>query len=247
MWEKLCYGLRLMGVGLASALLPAPERDRLRRDQGVEPSRWSFAVGMVQLICGTGMFLVGGLAFAAGQSTALSLGLLELYQPGLSTTHFQGAGLVGWLTWFLHPAAWLYGAIAVVGLVRVVAFVAAREAVAEPIVLVSLRLAQRWGERRYVRRREQTLGPVRRDRILPGSDERELIVLSCRDKPDWREEVTIEIEGRFYRLTDVEERVEGEWASVAYVLRETDDSTLIRRLIRYDPPPIVAPSGGEPH
>ena len=163
------------------------------------------------------------------------------------TRSSSSAGLVGWLTWFLHPAAWLYGAISAVGLVRVVAFVAAREAVAEPLVLLSLRLAQRWGEYRFVRRRERTLGPARQDRILAGSEEGELIVLSCRDKPDWREEVTIEIEGRFYCLIDVEERVDGEWSSLAYILRETDDAALIRRLIRYDPPSTVVPSTGEPH
>jgi hypothetical protein len=235
MRSRLERALRVAAAGIAAALLPSPERERLQREHDISPPRWSFAIGLLELIGGTWLFLAGALAYVAGQSTMLSLGLLSHWQPGLSTTHFRGAGLIAFLFWLLQPAAWLYAFVATVGLVRVVAFTATREAVGEPVVVVALRMLQHSRRRRAARRRERELGPIRPDRI-ERDDAGRLVVVSCREKPDWRDEVTIEIEGRFHRLVAVEERPHGDGLELAYVLAEVDESELIRRLIRYAPP-----------
>ena len=58
-------------------------------------------------------------------------------------------------------------------------------------------------------------------------------VLSCHPKPDWNPRVTIEIDGRFYRLLRTEERQDGPWWVHAYVLGDYPENEVIRALVRY--------------
>ena len=54
----------------------------------------------------------------------------------------------------------------------------------------------------------------------------------------WTAATTIEIGGRFYRRVGVEERPDGPWESIVYRLREAEiGAGVIRRLVRYEPPP----------
>jgi hypothetical protein len=64
----------------------------------------------------------------------------------------------------------------------------------------------------------------------------DLVILSCREKEGWRSAVTIEIDGRFYRLTGVEEVADGPYRALAYRLAPISSGALIRRLIKYTPP-----------
>jgi hypothetical protein len=235
-WSALRNAALAFTAGSASALLPSPERERLARKVGVDPPRWSLALGSLELGAGTASFMVGGIRYVTGQATVLSLGLLERWRPGLSTADLQATGLVAWFGWLLHPAAWLWAGIALVGLVRVLAFAAAREAVAEPWVWGLLRVAQAWDARRFRRRHAARFGPDRPDRVLQADDGRRLTVIASREKPDWRDGVIIEVAERFYRLADVEERAAGGWTRIVYTLREIEAGGLIRRLVRYRPP-----------
>jgi hypothetical protein len=220
-------------AGWVAALLPPPARDRLAREHGVDVPRCSLALGLAQLALGLLGFMSGGIAYMRGASLSLSWLLIENWEPGVSTTDMQGGGLVSWLGWFLHPLAWLTGFVALTGLVRIVAFVATREPVAEPLVWLVVRLREAFVRRRDSRRRERDLGPPRPDRFVEDPDGR-LVLLSCRERPEIHGGVTVEVDGRFWLFESVEDRPDGEWTCRAYRLRRQQEGELIRRLLRIE-------------
>jgi hypothetical protein len=225
---------RWLADGLLVAILPSPERDRYARDREIDAPRWSFAVGLLQMAAGTFIWFRVGLAFIGAGTDDLTRVLLENWWPGLSTTHLQGVGLVNWLTWCLHPVSWPFAYLGLTGLLRCAAFGISREALGEPVVWAGMRLAQTTARRRREKRREADLGPVRPDRIR----EREqggVWVLSCREKPEWNDLVTIEIGDRLFRLDGVEELREGSRVTIVYALRSEAPNAVIRRLVRYVP------------
>jgi hypothetical protein len=221
--------------GLLIAFLPTPERDDLARDHGHSAPRWSLLVGLIQGPIGAALFVSGGLAFMRGSASILSWGMLENWQPGLSTNEIRATGVIGWLAWFLNPLAWPPAYIAMIGLARALAFAITREAMGEPLVIATIRLTQAWKQRSRIRRREEALGPIRPDKLLREGDD--LVILASREKAGWREAVTIEIKGRFYRLTGVEEVADGHHRAIAYRLASQPPGALVRRLVRYTPPP----------
>jgi hypothetical protein len=186
---------------------------------------------------GVALFMAGGLAFMRPATTDGSMTLLENWWPGLNTTHFQGLAILNWFAWFIHPMSWPFAYLALVGLARCVAFAISREAMGEPIVWAVLRVWKHARARSATRRRESRLGPMRPDRVLSGRGP-DVFVVCCREKPEWTAATTIEIEGRFYRRVGVEERPDGAWSSIVYRLREAEiGAGVIRRLVRYEPPP----------
>jgi len=230
--------------GLLIAILPSPERDNLARKHGHNAPRWSFIFGLIQGPIGAGLFIVGGLAFMRGASVIMAWGMLENWQPGMTTNDIRATGVIGWIGWFLHPLAWPPAYLAMVGLVRCCAFAITREAMGEPVVIAAMRLTQLWSKKQRLKLREAELGPIRPDRLLKRNDN--LVILTCREKPEFRQEVTIEVEERFYRLTGVEERQDGQYRTLAYRLAPTERGAVIRRLVRYVPP-RTAPRDGIPH
>ena len=223
---------------LLAAMLPSPERERYARDRALDAPRWSLGVGSVQLVAGTLLFLVLGLGFIRTGSVAGGWYLIRNWQAGLTTQHMQGMGLIHWLAWFVHPVSWPLVYVAVIGLVRLVAFVATREAVGEPLVLAGMRIVQRRRARKAELGFQQRLGPFRRDRIVPVGD-RELLVLSSREKPEWTDTVTVTYDGRYFKCVEVGLQPDDAWQVLAYRLREEPPGAIIRRLVRYD-----GPSGG---
>jgi hypothetical protein len=221
--------------GLWIALLPSPEREDYARRHGHDAPRWSLGFGFVQGGLGVALFVIGGLAFMRGSASILSWGMLESWQPGLTTNEIRATGVIGWLAWFICPLSWPPAYLAMVGLVRCATFAITREAVGEPLALATLRLIQALRLRRNQRVREEELGPVRPDSIaLENGD---VVVLTSREKNCWEEEATVEVAGRYYRLVSVEERTDGDSKTIAYRLREAASGNVIRRLVRYSPPP----------
>lgn len=221
-----------MFAGLVTALLPAPERDRLARQWGVDPVPWSFGLGLVQSVLGSLLFLVGAHTFAVGPMP-LSRLLIESWIPGLVSEHFRGSGRV--LLWFFHPMGWLYAGMACMGVLRCIVWTSTREAVGEPAVWAVLRAVQGIRDRRSIARRERHVGPVRPDRVVE-QDDGSVIVVACREKPEWNERVTIKLGDGFYRLLRVEERPDGPYAAIAYHLNPVESNHVIRRLLSYTPP-----------
>jgi len=223
--------------GVVLALLPGPERDRIARETGLDAARCSFLLGLVEGLTGLSLYVLGGLAFMRASAAGASMAMLEHWWAGLTSAHFGGAGVTSWIVWPLVPAAWPSVYLAVVGLVRVAAFVITREAVGEPAVIVILRGVQRFRRTRARARKLRELGPERPDELDPlGSGWR---VLTARPKVDWGEQTTVEIDGRHYRIADVAEIRRGPWTSIAYRLEPQPDHAIVRRLVVYDPPTDV--------
>lgn len=219
---------------LLVALLPSPERERRAREHELDAPLCSFLFGLVQGAVGLFLYLWAGLTFMRGSAGAASLLLIGNWFQGLSTEHIRATGLISWLAWLIHPIGWPLAYLALVGLIRVVAFAATREAVGEPLLLVGLRSVQRVVARRRRERFLRRLGPPRADRLV--RREREWLVVSCREKPGWDETATIEIGERHFRVTGVELRDAGSWESVVYRLAPEPDNAIIRHLVRYAPP-----------
>lgn len=235
--EMLVAVVRHWWFGSWCALLPSPERNRLAHEHEIDAPVWSFELGLFQALAGGTAFLVGGLEFMRPASGDQSLLLLRNWFPGLSTTHFQGLGLINWFAWFLHPLSWPLAYAALVGTTRCIAFATTREAVAEPVVWLALRSWQK--TRATVARRsfESRLGPWRPDRLETNPrDTREIAVVTCREKQAWSPVATVAIGERYYRLLGVERREDGEWLSLVYRLREQHPGGIIRRLVEYRPP-----------
>lgn len=252
MFRLVAQVLREAVLGLGSALLPDPERRRLAERTGVNPPRWSLLVGAVQVVAGLTLYVARGLAYMCPAMTEQGMLLLEnwdgLRDSGhqVTNTMINWGGLLTWFAWNLQPEAWLYLAVLLIGIARCAAFAITREAVGEPAVWAGLRLGQLLRRRARARRRETALGPPRPDRFVPGRDG-ELVLLTTREQAAWNERVTIEVRGRFYRLERVEDRRDGPWMAIAYVLQEQPDEEVVRGIVLYEewsPPPPASGSRG---
>ena len=226
-------------LDLLAAFLPSPERDELVR-RGADPLVWSLVLGLVEFLAGGSLLISNAIASFQEMANANAAFVLEKMDPqALSSTAnrmaITSSGPILWLTWVARPTTWLLASIPVVGIARLVTFGINHDSVGEPLVWLPLRIWQLVRRRLAVSRDLLRFGPERPDRVLrePGCD---LVVLSCRPKPDWNERVTIEISERFYRLHRAEERQDGSFWAHAYLLREAPDNEIIRALIRYEPP-----------
>lgn len=222
-------------LDLLAALLPAAEREALVR-RGAEPLLWSVLLGLAELFLGTSLLISDAIAWFQPLSDTVAGQIMEMDPRALAGRPEVGhVGAVIWLSWMLRPFTWLLASVGLVGMARLVAFGVSREVVGEPLVWAAVRITQAAGRTLSGSRDLLRFGPERPDRVIhePGGD---LVVLSCRPKPDWNERVTIEIDERFYRLRRVEERQDGTWWAYAHLLRESPDNEIIRALIRYDPP-----------
>ncbi len=227
--------------GLVAALLPRPENERLGHAWEVDVAPFSMGLGLVEAVVGGLGFLFGGIAAMTGDIELLNRLLVENWFPGLSTTHFQGAGLVALLIWCTHPLAWLLALCGITGMVRVFTFVTTREAVGEPLVWLALRLVQAVRRSSTAAARLRRLGALRRDRLVWGRDGA-LVILTCRDRPDWSDSVTLELDGRFFRLVDASDRVEGAHLVVAYRFAELGEHGVVRCPLAYRDTGEVAPA-----
>ena len=227
-------------LDLLCALLPAPERAELARRHGADPYWWSLILGFGELFFGGKLLLGSGLAYFEAQSAAMATYLVEKVDPR-ALDSFEAklavtqSGTIMWLAWALQPMTWLFACLALTGIARLVAFAVSHDAVGEPLVWLGLRLAQLWRRPLKGLRSRFRFGPERPDLLLQerGCD---LVVLSCRPKPNWNERITVEIGSRFYRLQKSEERPDRGFRAHAYLLKESDSSEVIRGLVRYEPP-----------
>ena len=226
-------------LDLLAALLPAAEREELIRRDGAEPFVWSAILGVLEFYLGGKLLLANAIAYFQTETDKIATYVVEQMDPR-QLASFENrlavtwSGSVVWLSWALHPLTWLLFSIPLVGIARLVAFGVNRDAVGEPLVWLGLRMAQ--AVRRFFGSldRRRRFGPLRPDRVLRGKGS-DLIVLSCRPKPDWNERITIEIGERFYRLQRVEERRDGAWWAYAHLLQEADPNEIFRGLVRYEP------------
>jgi len=219
--------------GLVVALLPYPENQRLASAWGVDAGPSSALLGVIESTVGLGLFFFGAVEAVEGGSLLLSGLLLENWSPELSTQHFQGGGLIALMTWLIHPLAWLFMLIAVTGAVRIAAYVASQQAVGEPLLWLVLRTTQALARLATAAKRSRDLGPLRPDRQGRGAG-CDLEIVTCRERPEWTDGTTLEIEGRFFRpIAAGQEVADGPHWAIAYRFRELEPNAVIRGLVHY--------------
>lgn len=227
--------MRDLLFGLFAALLPAPERDDFARRHGVDPAGPSGLLGLAEFFVGGAALVSNALTFfqtVAERNANLFVDLVEsakMSQEELNS--YMLSGVANWLEWLAQPWTWFLIMLPVVGVVRMATWWLNQEASGEPLVWAGLRIVQSLQRRAEASRDLLRYGPERPDRVETGPDG--LTVLSCRPKPDWNPRVTIEIDGRFYRLLRTEERQDGPWWVHAYVLGGYPENEVIRGLVRY--------------
>lgn len=228
--------MRDLFLGFLAALLPDPERGAFSRRHGGDPAGWSLFLGLAELLGGGLVMVSNGIDFfrtVAERNARMFVDTVE--SASMSREELRGymlSGVANWLEWLAQPWTWLLFLIPATGLLRLVTYGLHHEASGEPLVWAGVRLWQLAGRKLGQSRDLLRYGPERPDRIVPSPGG--LTVLACRPKPDWNPLVTIEIRERFYRVLKTEERQDGQWWVYAYVMRETEESEVIRYLIRYE-------------
>lgn len=229
---------------LLALVLPDPERRRFALATSLDVPFWSFLIGLVEFIFGA-VYMVHDALSTIARITAETMALAA-QDPNFGNTFeerlaLNWSGALNVLLWLAMPFTWFLISIPLVGMMRLVSFATAREASGELLVWAPLRIAQLLRGQQQTVAKRQRFGPPRPDRFVtePGAD---LVLLTARPQEEWNEAVTIEIDGRFYKMVSVEERrPPGErWDVYAYKLNEEPENALIRRLVGYRPP--VSPS-----
>ncbi len=226
--------LRFVILGLMVALLPSPENQRLGARWGVDVAAYSIILGIVEVASGGLLFFFGAIAAITGTSPLLGIVLLENWVPGLNSVHFMGVGLLALATWLVHPLAWFLALVGLTGAVRVFAFVVGRESVGEPVVWLILRIGQLAHRRAIGAIRARGLGPLRPDRLEYDGDTG-LRIISSRERPEWVEGTTLELNGRFFLYADVGDVMDGIHCAVSYTFTELDCNEVLRNPQPYRP------------
>jgi hypothetical protein len=230
-------------ASLLAALLPEPERGALVRRHGGDPPRASMLVGATQFVLGARLVHDSVMSHLRRGAEAMSVEFLRLAETrqvrGEEALGLTWGGAVLWLDWLLRPTSWLLLSLPVVGLLRAAAYLGPREAIAEPSV---------WAAARIVRAARRALGAasVRAefgDAAAPDEVSVEgdavLLVHTARPRAEWNDAVTIEVDGRFFRVARHDEVHLHGRRRHRYRLAAAGEHDVIRRLLRYELPPPV--------
>jgi hypothetical protein len=244
---------------LLGALLPEPERSAVYRRLGGDAA-------FVSLLLGIGEF-VGGVAWVYESAMGVlrpladrvaSAFLAEAERRSLGpddTIGFTLGGAVLWLAWLLRPTSWFILSVPLVGLLRVVAFLTTRQAIAEPTVWAAARLAAFARRRAAAARELASYGAAAEPDEVEADGATDLLVFAARQKPDWTSLATIEVAGRYYRVAALDSVDEAGRRRYRYRLREAPEHEVIRKYVAYEVPksgvrwdvgPPSAPRTGEP-
>ncbi len=232
--------MRDLLLAFFAALLPAPERGRFAERWGVDPAGPSGFLGLLEFLIGGPVVVANAITFLdtiSKRNAALFVDILENKRlTDAEKISYGLSGVANWVQWITQPWVWLLISIPIVGIVRMVAWGVNSEASGEPTVWAGVRIWQAIQRRLGASRDRLRFGPDRPDRVifLGGGPANGLTVLSNRPKPEWNPRITIEIDGRFYRLLSVDERQDGAWWVYAHVLGEFPENEVIRGLVRYE-------------
>ena len=222
-------------LSLIAAVLPAGDRRRLSRRYSLGLNGASLFVGATQVMVGGAVWAYGFLIYGGRISNLQTAAAGMNVEPSESLPTLMFAGPLTFIAYLLTPVGLLLAYITLTGVMRLVVLGTVREPLGDPLLVLVL-----WGGRSFRRgsvRQAQLarLGPERPDRIKE-EGALDLVVLSCREKPEWNKRVTIQIGSRFYRLRGVGERQDGAQRAITYHLREADPGEVVRGLVRYDGP-----------
>jgi hypothetical protein len=229
--EKMPYNFLL---GLVLVLLP----QRLRRnyfpgwDGNIQHA--ATVSGIAQSLAMLVLIILGFFYHMNSRLGMLSEALIAKdAATAMSGTGVQfGMGFTSLLEYLLKPTTLVMQYFALEGVVRIFGAMTTGEVVGTlPLFVVDWVI-----QKRKARIAEKKLGPIIPDEVRSapiGEDNYELMVASCREKPDWNHLTTISYRDKLYEVAD-------HFCGAAprpylYLLRTAPLDKVIRGLIHYDP------------
>lgn len=227
-------------ASLLGALLPSPERDAVARRHGGDAARASGLLGVVEFVVGLDLLYDSSIAWFQAITNEVTDAFLQVAaRNSLSSGDalgFTWSGAVIWFYWLLRPATWLLISVPAVGLLRAAAYLTTRQPIAEPAVWAAVRLIQVARRALAASSERVEFGPAARPDEVEVDDD-DLLVYTPRPRPEWIPAATIEIAGRFYRVAALDETLRRCGRRHRYRLTPAGEHDVIRRLVRYEPPP----------
>jgi len=222
--------IHLVASWMAAFLVAAlPERLKTRepaREFSTVPAH--VASAFAEVLIAVVAFIAGLVAYVEGFSREAGFVYLT-NRPTLSPGEFFGIGVIGYLSYLLHPGALLALYCFAEGILRALEAVVTGRMLGMAVVALPIRAALRgqWLARRLRLRR--ALGPLRDDEVVPAdrTPDGNVWVYTSREK-DWSDVQVVEHGGGFFTLAgrDLVER--GEHCALLYRFRPLDEAAVIR-------------------
>lgn len=230
---------RLVG-SIAAAFLPDPERSALERRTDGDSGLPSFLIGIAEFVLGLQWLYESAMTALTQMADAVAEGYLaEANRRTIGpeeTLGFTWSGAVLWIFWLMRPTTWFVISIPIVGLVRVVSYLSSGQAIGEPTVWAATRLVGLFRVRVAAAQERARFGAADEPDEVDAESGHELSIHSARAKDDWNELVTIELDGRYWRVTGHELVERAGRRRHRYRLTEAGEHEVIRRLLRYELP-----------
>lgn len=230
---------RLIG-SVAAAFLPDPERSALERRTDGDSGLPSFLIGIAEFVLGLQWFYESAMTALSGMADTVAEGYLaEANRRTVGpeeTLGFTWSGAVLWIFWLMRPTTWFVISVPIVGLVRVVSYLSSGQAIGEPTVWAATRLFGLVRSRAAAANERARFGAADEPDEVDAESGHELSIYSARAHDDWNELVTIELDGRYWRVTGHEFVERAGRRRHRYHLTEAGEHEVIRRLLRYELP-----------
>ncbi len=222
---KLALGL------LASALFPAPLRDRWAFRLDLPLATWAVALSFLAAVAGGIAWALGWLAWME-QATAVAsdAALRQVSVPNRGGLMFFGPlqALAYLFTW---TGASL-GYVTFTGALRSVVWAATREVPGDPVVGLSLSLVE-WVRALRQQHRAGTLLRAPPADLVRETGAGAMEIVRAEARADLAPGASVELDGRFYEVVQVSAGREGKRTTVVYALRELPPQRVLRGLVRY--------------
>lgn len=194
--------------------------------------------GIVEsLICGF-LFLRGLINYVSSFSDIVSSTIGDILEANLPPTEgsvpIGAAGLLAYVSYFLHPVSLLTFYCFIEGLLRSLEVAFSLRHLGLTFVYIPYKLGG-WLGRIYERKKRQFLvGPKRPDEVDLREDSSLLRIYSVKDKP-WPENQVLKYKGEFYVLVLKDFTRRGQHYAYKYVCREAKPSESVVNFIEFHP------------
>ncbi len=230
-------------ISILVSFLPPPWRRWWRHDESEELAFAAFISGILQMLTFFVLHLVHLFYFFEfGMQRAAREALMAGQDIDMPMERFgMSLGLMGWIEYMLHPVSLLLTYFLIEGSLRMIAGLAAKQAVAT-LPLHLLAMLQRGVARHSA---ERALGSKIVDRVETGDGpEFDLRIHTCRLRENWDRLMTISYRDNLYEIA---EQTEGAPPHrFIYTLRKMPPGKVVRGMHHYRPDEIVNPGPSRP-